>query len=178
MAKKNLVHVMISITTLREDLRLLMEPRTVTAQQRLNVVNKLSNAGIPTGVMTAPVIPGLTSDEIPDLVKAAAENGAMAVGYTMLRLNGSVKELFHDWLYKCFPDAADKVWHQVQDVHGGQVNDSRFGKRMRGEGKIAESVNQLFKLSVKKFLEGRKFPEFDYKNFRRPGLVQQLKIDF
>ena len=128
--------------------------------------------------MTAPIIPGLNSDEIPELIKAAAEHGASTVGYTMLRLNGSVKELFRDWLFKCFPDAAEKVWHQVEESHGGQVNDNRFGTRMRGEGKIAESVRQLFKISVKKYLKESKFPDYDYTLFRRPGSVEQMKLEF
>ncbi|MDQ3051603.1 MAG: PA0069 family radical SAM protein [Bacteroidota bacterium] len=178
MAKLNLVHVMISITSLKEDLRLAMEPRTATAANRLKVVKTLNDAGIPTGVMTAPIIPGLNSDEIPDLVKAAADHGAMALGYTIVRLNGSVKEIFHDWLFKSFPDAAHKIWNHVEACHGGQANDSRFGTRMKGEGKIAESINQLFKLSVKRFMDGRKFPEFDYSLFRRPGANSQLALDF
>ncbi len=178
MAKLNLVHVMISITSLDEDLRLLMEPRTATAANRLKVVQTLTNAGIPTGVMTAPIIPGLNSDEIPDLVKAAADHGALAVGYTILRLNGSVKEIFRDWLYKTFPDRADKIWNHVESCHGGEVSDSRFGKRMSGEGKIAESIKQLFKLSVRRFMEDRKFPEYDYSLFRRPGVGGQIRMEF
>jgi len=177
LAKENLVHVMISITSLREDLRLMMEPRTSTAKNRLKVIEKLNLNGIPAGVMTAPIIPGLNSDEIPELIKAAADSGAMAAGYTMVRLNGSVKDLFHDWLYKNLPDAADKIWNHISESHGGQVNDNRFGTRMRGEGKIAESINQLFKLSVKKYMNGRKFPEYDYSLFKRPGTVNQLKLD-
>src|SRR5688572_10401036 len=117
LAKLNLVHVMISITSLDDNLRMLMEPRTSTAINRFKVVKTLSDAGIPTGVMTAPIIPGLNSDEIPDLIKTAADNGATAAGYTMVRLNGSVKDIFHDWLYKTFPDAADKIWHQVEACH-------------------------------------------------------------
>lgn len=74
----------------------------------------------------------------------------------MVRLNGSVKDLFHDWLFKNLPDGADKVWNHIAETHGGQVNDNRF-ERIRGEGKIAESINQLFKLSVKRFMAGRKF---------------------
>ena len=178
MAKLSLVHVMVSITSLDEKLRLQLEPRTATAQNRLQVVKTLNEAGIPTGVMTAPIIPGLNSEEIPDLVKASSENGALAIGYNIVRLNGSVAEIFKDWLYKTLPDAADKVWHQVQDCHGGQVNDSRFGTRMRGEGKIAESIKQLFKLSIRRFMDGRKFPEYDYTKFRRVGDGGQMMMDF
>lgn len=178
MAKDGLVHVMISITTLREELRLLMEPRTATSKNRLKVIELLNSNGIPTGVMTAPIIPGLNSDEIPELIKAAADSGALAAGYTMVRLNGSVKDIFHDWLYKNLPDAAEKIWNHISETHGGQVNDNRFGKRMRGEGKIAESINQLFKLSVKRHMGGRKFPDYNYSLFRRPGSVDQLQLDF
>jgi hypothetical protein len=89
-----------------------------------------------------------------------------------------VKELFHNWLYKCFPDAADKIWHKAEAIHGGQVNVSRIGKRMSGEGKIAESVNQLFKLSVKKHMKENKFPKFDYTSFRKPGSIEQLSLNF
>ena len=119
MAKMNLVHVMISITSLDENLRSVMEPRTATAINRLKVVDTLSKAGIPVGVMTAPIIPGLNSDEIPELVKAAADHGAITAGYTIVRLNGSVKDIFRDWLFKSFPDAADKIWNHVEACHGG-----------------------------------------------------------
>jgi len=178
MASNNLVHVMISITTMKEELRQIMEPRTVTTLNRLKVVESLTKAGIPTGVMTAPIIPGLNSDEIPELIKAAAAHGAFTAGYTMLRLNGSVKELFHDWLYKVMPDAAEKIWHQVEATHGGKVEDSRFGKRMSGEGKIAESVKQLFRLSVKRYIGDKKFPDYDYSQFKRRGRSGQLLLDF
>ena len=178
MAKLKLVHVMVSITTLDEKLRQLMEPRTATSLNRLQVVKHLNEAGVPAGVMTAPIIPGLNSDEIPELIKAAAEHGAMSAGYTIVRLNGSVKDIFKDWLYKSFPDGADKIWHHVQACHGGQVNDTRFGTRMKGEGKIAESIRQLFKLSVKRHLDGRKFPESDYNGFRKVDDSGQMKLDF
>lgn len=178
MAANNLAHVMISITSLDESLRLQMEPRTATAANRLLVVKTLNDAGIPTGVMTAPIIPGLNSDEIPDLVKAAADNGARAVGYTIVRLNGAVKEIFRDWLYKSFPDRADKVWNHIQECHGGQANDSRFGLRMKGDGKIAESIKQLFNLSVRRFMQDRKMPEYDYSLFKRPSVNGQFSLEF
>lgn len=178
LAENNLVHVMVSITSMREDLRLLMEPRTATTKNRLGVIKHLTENGIPAGVMTAPIIPGLNSDEIPDLIQAAADAGALAAGFTMVRLNGSVKDIFHDWLFKSFPDAADKIWNQIKECHGGQVNDNRFGMRMRGEGHIAESIRQLFKLSVKKHLDGRSFPEYDYSLFKRPGTGLQLELEW
>ncbi len=178
MAEMNLVHVMVSVTTLKEELRQMMEPRTVTTMNRLRVVKALNDAGIPTGVMTAPIIPGLNSDEIPELIRLAADHGALAAGYTIVRLNGSVKELFRDWIFKAMPDAAEKIWNQITDAHGGDVSDSRYGTRMRGEGKMAESIRQLFKLSVRKHLEGRSLPDYDYSLFKRPGTITQLSIDF
>lgn len=176
MAKLKLVHVMVSITSLNEDLRLKMEPRTVTAKNRLKVIEKLNAAGIPTGVMTAPIIPGLNSNEIPQLIEAAADHGAVSAGYTIVRLNGSIKEIFTDWITKTFPDRAEKVLHQIAEVHGGSANDSRYGKRMSGEGEIASSVNQLFKMAVKKHLAGRNWGEYDLTAFSRPGETQQLEL--
>ncbi len=176
MAKHNLVHVMISITSLREDLRLKMEPRTATAKQRLKTIEELNKAGIPVGVMTAPIIPGLNSDEIPKLIEAATNAGADVAGYTMVRLNGSIKDIFTDWITKNFPDRAEKVLHQIAEIHGGEVNDSRFGTRMRGEGNISKSINQLFKMAVKKHLSGRKKFEFDLTQFRRPGESKQMEL--
>lgn len=176
MAKLKLVHVMVSVTSLREDLRLKMEPRTVTAKNRLKVIEQLNKAGIPTGIMTAPIIPGLNSDEIPQLIEAAANHGAVTAGYTIVRLNGSVKDIFTDWIHKNFPDRADKVLHQIAEVHGGTLSDSRFGKRMGGEGKIAESIKQLFKMAVKKHLSGHDRFEYDLTAFRRPGEIQQLEL--
>ena len=178
MAQYNLVHVMVSVTTLKEELRQLMEPRTVTTLNRMRVVKTLREAGIPAGVMTAPIIPGLNSDEIPELIRMASENGALAAGYTLVRLNGSVKDLFRDWIFKTMPDAADKIWNQITEAHGGDVSDSRFGTRMRGEGEIAGSIRQLFKLAVRRYMEDRRLPDYDYSLFRRPGSVSQLTLDF
>ena len=176
LAKNNLVHVMLSITSLREDLRLMMEPRTATAKKRLQVIEELSKNNIPVGVMTAPIIPGLTSDEIPAILKSVADNGALTAGYTIVRLNGEIKNIFNDWLYKNLPDAADKIWNQIKACHNGQVNDSRFGKRMSGDGKIAESIKQLFTISKKKYLAGRHMPPYDFSLFRRPIKNGQLEM--
>ncbi|MFC4211500.1 PA0069 family radical SAM protein [Pedobacter lithocola] len=146
MAKLNLVMVYSSINSLNNKLRLAMEPRTATANQRLKVVEELSKAGIPMGVMLAPLIPGLSDHEIPAILKAVANAGAIKAGYTVVRLNGAIGQIFEDWLRKNFPDRFDKVWHMIQSCHGGNVNDSRFGDRMRGDGKIAEMIKNNFKL--------------------------------
>lgn len=165
LAKLNLVHVMITITSLDEDLRLKLEPRTATYKNRMKTVKILSDACVPVGVMNAPIIPGLTSHEIPELIKTAGENGASSAGYTIVRLNGAIADVFKDWLYKNFPDRAAKAWHHIQDCHGGHVNDSRWVTRTRGEGKIAESIRNLFKMSVRKYLKGKDKFEFDIKAF-------------
>src|SRR5476649_2162917 len=147
LAKLNLVHVNVSLTSLNEQLRQKLEPRTVTATGRLGVIQKLSEKGIPVRVMAAPIIPGLNSNEIPDIIKAAADRGALAAGFTIVRLNGSIAELFTDWVHKSFPDRAEKVLNMIAACHSGQLNDSRFGKRMSGDGNIAQSIQQLFRMA-------------------------------
>jgi len=146
MAKLNLCMVYVSINSLNEKLRQVMEPRTTTAKQRLKVVEELSKAGIPMGVMVAPLVPGLSDHEIPNVLKAAANAGAIKAGYTIVRLNGAIGQIFEDWLRKNFPDRFDKVWHMIQSCHDGHVNDSRFGDRMRGDGNIAKLIKDNFRL--------------------------------
>jgi DNA repair photolyase len=146
MAKLNLASVYVSITSLDEKLRLKLEPRTTTAKQRLKIIEELSKVGLPTGVMAAPMIPGLNNHEMAAILKACANNGAKRAGYTVVRLNGVINKIFEDWLRKNFPDRFDKVWHMIQDCHNGNVNDSRFGTRMRGEGNFSEVIRDTFKL--------------------------------
>jgi DNA repair photolyase len=169
LASENLVHVYISITTLNEDLRRQMEPRTASGIKRLKTVEALAKAGIPVGIMAAPIIPGLNHHEIPTIIKAAADHGAAAAGMTVVRLNGAIGKIFEDWLRKNFPDRFDKVWNQICTMHGGNVNDSQFGRRMSGEGNIAEMIHQLFSISKKKFLSGRSMPPIDLTKFRKGG---------
>ncbi len=176
LSKNKLVHVMVSITSLREELRLKMEPRTATARNRLKVIEQLNKAGIPAGVMTAPIIPGLNSSEIPDLIKAAADHGADTAGYTIVRLNGAIKDIFIDWINKNFPAAADKVLNHIKAVHGGQLNDSRFGTRMSGEGNMAVAISQLFKMAVVRHLKGRDTFQYNLEAFNRPGECRQLDL--
>jgi DNA repair photolyase len=165
MAKLNLVHVNVSITSLNEQLRQKLEPRTVTATGRLSVIQKLSERGIPVRVMAAPIIPGLNSNEVPNIIRAAADRGALAAGFTMVRLNGSIAEIFSDWIYKAFPDRAEKVLNMIRSTHDGKLNDSEYGRRMSGDGKIAESIHQMFKMACKRFMADREMPEYDYSLF-------------
>lgn len=165
LAKLDLIHVNVSITSLSEDLRQKLEPRTVTANGRLNVIKKLSDAGVPVRVMVAPIIPGLNSHEITDIIKAAASNGACAAAYTIVRLNGAIGAIFTDWIYKAFPDTADKVLNQIKSCHDGKLNDSRWGTRKSGDGNIAASINQLFTIACKKYLNGRQIPAYNLSHF-------------
>lgn len=165
LAAMSLVHVNVSITSLNEQLRQKLEPRTVTATGRLAVVQKLSEKGIPVRVMAAPIIPGLNSNEVPNIIKAAADRGALAAGFTIVRLNGSIAEIFSDWIHKAFPDRAEKVLNMIRECHDGQLNDSNFGRRMSGEGKIAESIHQMFRMACNRFMAGREMPDYDYSLF-------------
>jgi DNA repair photolyase len=167
LAQDNLVHVYISITTLDEKLRSVMEPRTASAIKRLKTVEVLAKAGIPVGVMNAPIIPGLNHHEIPQVLKAASEHGALSAGMTVVRLNGSIGQIFEDWLRKNFPDRFEKVWHQICEMHGGNVNDSNFGRRMTGEGNFAQVIHQLFRASKKKYFGDRTMPPIDLTKFRK-----------
>lgn len=176
LAEHRLVRVMISITSLREELRLKMEPRTASAKKRLQTMEKLAKAGVPVGVMTAPIIPGLNSDEIPNIIKAVADHGGSMAGYTMVRLNGQIGDIFTDWIHKAFPDRAEKVLHQIKEVHGGSLNDSQYGRRMRGAGNIAEAINQLHQTAVKLHLKGRQVPEYNYDDFRPEIKNGQMKL--
>ena len=169
LASENLVHVMISITTLNEELRRTMEPRTASAIKRLKTVETLTLAGIPVGIMNAPIIPGLNHHEIPKIIQAAADHGALTAGMTVVRLNGSIAKLFEDWLRKNFPDRFEKVWGQISSLHGGSVNDSRFGRRMAGEGNLADVIHQLFRTAKKRHMDGRKMPPYDLTKFRKGG---------
>jgi DNA repair photolyase len=171
LAKDNLVHVYVSITTLNEDLRGAMEPRTASALKRLKTVSVLSNAGVPVGIMNAPIIPGLNDHEIPSILKAAAEAGARTAGMTMVRLNGSIGQIFEDWLKRNYPNQFDKVLNQISAVHGGSINDSQFGRRMSGEGTYAEAIHQLFRSSKKKYFKDRSMPPFDLTRFRKGGTM-------
>jgi DNA repair photolyase len=161
----DLVHVNISLTTLQEGLRQKLEPRTASAPKRLEVIKKLAEAGIPVNAMLAPIIPGLNDQEIPELVRQAAEAGASAAAYTVVRLNGAIGPIFEDWIRKAYPDRADKVLRQIASCHGGTLNDSVFGRRMRGEGKWAETIADLFRLATHRHLRGRSMKPYNFDLF-------------
>jgi DNA repair photolyase len=169
MASLKLLHVSVSINSLREEVRLKLEPRTASMSQRLKTIEELSKNGIPVNAMVAPIIPGLTDHEIPEVIKAVTERGALSAHYTIVRLNGSIGEIFTDWVQKAFPVSAGKILHQIADCHGGKLNDSRYGTRMTGEGKTAEAIRNLFRIARNKYMEGLEWPELDLTAFKRPG---------
>lgn len=175
LAKSELVHVAVTLNSLNEELRQKMEPRTVTAKGRLTVIRKLSEAGIPVMLMCAPIIPGLNSDEMPAIIKAAAAHGARAASYTVVRLNGAIGELFVDWVHKAYPERAQKVLHSIAACHGGKLNDSRWGLRMRGEGEEAESIKQLFRLGLKRYMPHAVMPPLRLDLFA-PRQGRQLRM--
>lgn len=175
LAKLNLVQVAVTVNSLNESLRLKLEPRTVTAQSRISLISKLSEYNIPVKLMCAPIIPGLNSDELPAIIKAAADAGACGASYTIVRLNGAIAEIFSDWIYKAYPDRAEKVLHMIASCHGGMLNDSRWGKRMSGDGKVAESIQQLFKISVNRFMKGRVLKPLNTSHFN-PLFGKQLNL--
>ena len=176
LAKDNLVHVGFSITTLDEKLRNVMEPRTASAAKKLEALATLSEAGIPVSIMNAPIIPGLNHHEIPAVLKAAADHGALGAGYTLVRLNGSIAEIFRDWLQKNYPQRFGKVWNQIASAHGGQVNDSQWYRRITGDGQVAETIAQLFRAARKKYMAGRSVPPFDLTKFRRGGIYPLFSV--
>jgi DNA repair photolyase len=156
LAKDNLIQVNMSITSLSEDIRRILEPRTATTKKRLETVKVLSENGVPVNVMIAPIIPSINSHEILALAKTASEHGATSMGHTIVRLNGAIGEIFSEWIKKTMPDLADKVLNQIKSCHGGSLNDSRYGTRMRGEGKIAEQINNLVKLAKHNYFKQNK----------------------
>ena len=161
LAKDNLIAVNISITSLSEDTRRILEPRTATIKRRLQTVKELSDNGIPVNVMLAPIIPSINSHEILPMAKAVSESGALSIAHTVVRLNGAIGEIFTDWIKKKMPDRADKVLHQIKNCHGGTLNESRYGVRMKGEGKMAKQISDLMDLARLKYFKGKSMPHLN-----------------
>lgn len=170
--------VFISLTTLEDSLRRAMEPRTASPSQRLRAIELLSKARIPVGVLVAPVIPGLNDHEIPKILSAARDAGALYAGYVPLRLPYGLKELFSDWLSKNFPDSKSKVLNQICALRGGKLNDSEFGSRMRGKGIYAKQLESLFEIFCRKTGLSRDGPELSSASFRRVSVSVQKQLDF
>jgi DNA repair photolyase len=144
LAEQNLVAVHVSLTTLDDELKRRMEPRTAGPKQRLNMIRQLAAAGIPTGVMTAPIIPALNDHELEGMLEAAAEHGAGSAGYVLLRLPHEVEPLFVEWLRAQYPDRAEHVLSLLRQLHGGAVYDGQFHYRQRGQGPFAALLKARF----------------------------------
>ena len=144
MAAKNLARVYVSITTLDRELARTLEPRAAAPHRRLAAVKALSDAGIPVGVMTAPIIPQLTDKDLEAILDAASANGARYAGWTLVRLPHEVKDLFRDWLAQHYPLRAEHVMSMIQQMRGGRDNDPQFGSRMRGQGLFADLISRRF----------------------------------
>ena len=173
LAEKSLVQVTLSVTSLDPALARAMEPRAATPAKRLEAIQRLSEAGIPTTVNVAPIVPGLNDHEIPAILAACAERGALGAAYIMLRLPHGVKELFLDWLETHFPERRKKVIRAIQEVRGGGLTDSRFGSRMSGEGVRAEAIERLFHIHRERVGLGTKAVALSTAHFRREGSAQQ-----
>ena len=169
LAKNGLVGVNVSITSLSEKTRRLLEPRTTTIKKRLKTVRVLVENGIPVNAMLAPMIPGINSHELLSLAKTVSEHGALSFGFTVVRLNGAIGQIFTDWIHKAMPGSAEKVLHLIQNCHGGAINDSRFGLRNRGEGKIATQIHDMAALAKQKYFTDKIFPRL------RTDLHEQFK---
>ncbi len=176
LAAHEAAQVMVSITTLDNDLAGVMEPRASRPARRLDAIREIAAAGIPVGVMTAPIIPGLTDLEVPAILKAAADAGATTAGRTVVRLPYGVKDLFADWLASHFPDRKEKVLNRLRAMRDGKLNDPNFGSRMSGEGPFAESIDQMFQLHRRKNGLTAKL-ELSTAAFRRPPGPQQSLFD-
>ena len=150
MAARGLVRVAISLTTLDRTIARAMEPRAPTPMRRLEAMRALSAAGVPTTVMVAPIVPGLTDPEIEKILSAARETGASQAGYVMLRLPLELKMLFRQWLAEAFPDRAGRIIRLIQSMHGGHDYNPAFGHRQKGSGPIAQLIAQRFQLAVRR----------------------------
>lgn len=168
LARRRLVSVSLSITTLDRDLARRMEPRATPPAGRLKAIRVLAEAGIPVAVMAAPVIPGLTDHELESILAAAAEAGARAGSFILLRLPEDVKDLFADWLAAHVPDRAERVLSLIRQTRGGELDDGRFGSRMRGSGPIAELVAQRCAIACRKLGLDKGYPKLRTDLFKPP----------
>jgi DNA repair photolyase len=156
MAARNLVHVCLSVTTLDLKLARLMEPRAASPLKRLEAISVLARAGVPVGVLAAPMIPGLNDAEMERILEMSARAGAGHAGYVLLRLPLEIREMFEAWLRQHHPERAQRVLALVRETRGGQLYDSRFGQRQTGTGPYAELLSQRFKVALRRFgLDGR-----------------------
>jgi DNA repair photolyase len=181
LARDGLAGVGVSITTLDAELKRVMEPQAASPRARLEAVRRLNEAGVPAGVMVAPVIPVLTDHEMESILEAAAAAGARWAGYVLLRLPCEVKDLFREWLAAHYPDGADHVMSLVRQMRGGKDYDSSFGTRMKGTGPLAELLRSRFQMTCRRLSlgTGRQQPANTalFRPPRPPGSGPQLALD-
>ena len=168
--------VTLSVTTLDGELQRVMEPRGAAPHRRLEAVRRLSAAGIPVGINIAPVIPGLTDHEIPSILEAGAEAGAVRATFILLRLPHGIKELFEGWLERHFPERRERVLARIRETRGGRLYDSRFRVRGRGEGVYAEHIRSMFDVAASRLGFDRSFRALSVEAFRRPATGPQLGL--
>jgi DNA repair photolyase len=165
--------VNISVTSLDSNLQRVLEPRTSSPQARLDAIRQLRTAGIPTGVMVAPIIPGLTDHEVPRIIDACAKAGAQFAAYTIVRLPWAVAPLFEHWLEEHFPDRKEKVLGRIRDLRGNRLNNSQWHRRMTGEGIFAEQIASMFAVSCKRNRMCAR-PKLSCASFQRPTMQTEL----
>ena len=168
-------HVCVSITTLDGSLQRALEPRAAAPSARLRTVETLARAGVPVGVLVAPIVPGLNDHEVAAIVDAAADAGARTASPIMLKLPHGVKDLFTAWLERHVPERRDKVLNRVRAMRGGALNDSRFHLRQRGSGLFAEQTHALFELARRRAGLAGSLPPLSTRAFLRPG-GEQLSL--
>jgi DNA repair photolyase len=177
MAQLKVAHVSISVTTLDEQLARRLEPRTSSPSARLRAIHELTTAGVPTSVMVAPIIPGLNDSEIPQILKAAKKAGAESAGHVLLRLSGSVRPVFLDWLHRSEPTRAARVESAIRQTRDGKLNDTQFGRRMKGTGLRADQIHATFKTFARRHGLDGKFSPFDFSQFRPPRIEgEQMRL--
>jgi len=176
LARHNAARVAVSLTTLDNDLASRLEPRASSPRDRLWAIQRLASAGVPVSVMVAPIVPALTDRETPKLLKAAADAGARAADYVMLRLPHATQKLFADWLERHYPNRRAHVLGRLREMHGGALYDARLGARLRGEGPYAEQVRQTFEMFRRRLRLDASLPPMASDGFRRPDASEQLAL--
>ena len=177
LASHSAASVSISLTTLDPELQRRMEPRASAPARRLAAIERLARAGVPVGVLVAPIIPGLNDHEIPALLAAAAGSGASFAGRVVLRLPHGLKQLFEDWLAQHYPERREKILAKLRSLHGGRLYDPSFGRRQRGDGPLAEQIAGLFALARHRAGLAERGPALSTAAFRRPDArAAQLRL--
>ncbi|HET7595669.1 MAG TPA: PA0069 family radical SAM protein [Burkholderiales bacterium] len=178
MAEKRLVNVFISCNNLDHEIARRLEPRCSAPARRLVAMRRLTEAGVPVGVLVAPVIPFLTDDQIESVLEAAWAHGARQAGYVLLRLPWEIKDIFRDWLQRHYPLKADHVMSRVHQMRGGRDNDPQFGSRMRGTGELAALLARRFEVACRRlgYDRGSRYMVLDTSRFAVPGATRQISL--